>query len=96
MKITAIFIALATSTILACGSDDKAIAEGNIEALCKKAKDKGEGVDYAECSKKMTALKESNQKLFMEVAKCASEAKDKDDMKYCDDQENPRYKGLMK
>ena len=82
-------------TALGCGgNDNQAIAEGNIEKLCKKAQKlmPKEKFEYSECNKKMAALKEKRIELFKKVAKCISEASDSADMKSCNDKENPRYK----
>lgn len=100
MKPSLLLTVLSASTLLACGGGDSstaedAIAGGDISALCTKVVGMMSDADMPECTEQMNEVKAGNEPLFLEIAKCTSEATDKAALKKCNDKDNPRYEALM-
>ena len=95
MKRSTATLVFFTTTFVACGDGGDPIAKGDIDALCTKVVNTMSDADMPECTEQMTEMKSQNEKLFMEIAKCTSEAAGKAALKDCNDQDNPRYKDLM-
>ena len=100
MKAQTLLTTLAVSTLFACGGGDSsnagdAIAGGDINALCTKVVQMIDDADMPECTEQMNEMKAGNERLFMEIAKCSSEASTTDALEECNKPSNPRYQDLM-
>ena len=69
---------------------------GEVRSLCERAmalkleKD----TDLEDCEEKMNALKKQNRALFGEVSQCVAESSNEEEIASCNDNDNPRYRGL--